>query len=40
MKPLVVLAILVGLLFVAVGSCAAQGYLDRRAVCLDLGDLP
>ena len=40
MKPRTVLAILVGLLFVAAGSCAAQGYLDRRTVCLDLEHLP
>ena len=40
MNSRTVLAILVGLLFVAAGSCMAQAYLDRRSVCLDLDQLP
>ena len=40
MKSRTVLAILVGLLFVAAGSCMAQAYLDRTSVCLDLEHLP
>lgn len=38
MSARVVLAILVGLLFVAVGSCMAQRYIDRQMVCVDARD--